>query len=331
MKVPKVNINLSFRQRILDENQKIVRTIGVGDCKVEDRVTEVYSIRKNKMSLNPVSLFLKIIEDPADPTKFRDIGICTEKWIETIKASKQTDTEDFAFKDTESPRVSELFDVSRSSPSPVSSRRSSYASQSQQNAEAAVLRRKKSRSVSLTKPKGKDMQTQTKPEAKPSSASLSCQTEVKASRVKSAQTEPPPPIPPPPKPEPCKACAERKESDSLRLKLQPSSRESSVTPKAKIDLPSPDQPWVSKIPRPVTPLKSASSFDSLASGISSSTYTRALSPAIQRSKSTLTASALKKTSSLGLNEGSRNLGTPPPHPNPSPSPLTTRRSPMMSR
>ena len=48
------------------------RTIGVGDC--------------------------KLIEDPPDPTAFRDIGICTEKWVEVIKASKQTDTEDFAFK-----------------------------------------------------------------------------------------------------------------------------------------------------------------------------------------------------------------------------------------
>merc|ERR1719464_1762279 len=58
------------------------RSIGVGDC--------------------------KLIEDPPDPTAFRDIGICTEKWVEVIKASKQTDTEDFAFKDTESPRVADM-------------------------------------------------------------------------------------------------------------------------------------------------------------------------------------------------------------------------------
>ena len=42
------------------------------------------------------------------PTKFREIGISTEKWVEVIKASKQTDTEDFAFKDTESPRVADM-------------------------------------------------------------------------------------------------------------------------------------------------------------------------------------------------------------------------------
>merc|ERR1719410_427970 len=59
-----------------------MRTVAVGDCKV--------------------------IEDPKDPTKHRTIGVCTEKWVEVIKASKQTDTEDFAFKDTESPRVADL-------------------------------------------------------------------------------------------------------------------------------------------------------------------------------------------------------------------------------
>ena len=60
----------------------ITRSIGVGDC--------------------------KLVEDPPDPTAFREIGVCTEKWVEVIKASKQTDTEDFAFKDTESPRVADL-------------------------------------------------------------------------------------------------------------------------------------------------------------------------------------------------------------------------------
>merc|ERR1719411_1979530 len=60
----------------------LMRTVGVGDC--------------------------KLIEDPPDPTAFRHIGVCTEKWVEVIKASKQTDTEDFAFKDTESPRVADM-------------------------------------------------------------------------------------------------------------------------------------------------------------------------------------------------------------------------------
>ena len=64
------------------ETEKLVRTIGVGECKV--------------------------IEDPKEPAKYREIGICTEKWVEVIKASKQTDTEDFAYKDTESPRVADM-------------------------------------------------------------------------------------------------------------------------------------------------------------------------------------------------------------------------------
>ena len=55
-----------------------------------------------------LSLHLKVIEEPSEPSKFREIGICTEKWVEVIKASKQTDTEDFAFKDTESPRVADM-------------------------------------------------------------------------------------------------------------------------------------------------------------------------------------------------------------------------------
>ena len=62
--------------------ERVVRSVGVGECKV--------------------------IEEPAEPSRFREIGICTEKWVEVIKASKQTDTEDFAFKDTESPRVADM-------------------------------------------------------------------------------------------------------------------------------------------------------------------------------------------------------------------------------
>merc|ERR1711881_554104 len=48
------------------------------------------------------------IEDPKEPSKFKTVGVCTEKWIEVIRASKQTDTEDFAYKDTESPRVADI-------------------------------------------------------------------------------------------------------------------------------------------------------------------------------------------------------------------------------
>merc|ERR1719450_1211999 len=60
----------------------LMRTVGGGECKV--------------------------IEDPKEPSKFKTVGVCTEKWIEVIRASKQTDTEDFAYKDTESPRVADI-------------------------------------------------------------------------------------------------------------------------------------------------------------------------------------------------------------------------------
>ena len=50
----------------------------------------------------------KLVPEDEDRQNFRDIGVCTEKWVEVIKASKQTDTEDFAFKDTESPRVADM-------------------------------------------------------------------------------------------------------------------------------------------------------------------------------------------------------------------------------
>ena len=54
-----------------------------------------------------------MIEDPTGPTQYRDIGVCTEKWVEVITASKQTDTEDFPYNATESPCVADidLFDA----------------------------------------------------------------------------------------------------------------------------------------------------------------------------------------------------------------------------
>merc|ERR1719462_205848 len=64
------------------ERMGLMRSIGVGEC--------------------------RIIEEPKLPNKFRTVGVVTEKWVEVIRASKQTDTEDFAYKDTESPRVADL-------------------------------------------------------------------------------------------------------------------------------------------------------------------------------------------------------------------------------
>merc|ERR1719430_291777 len=64
------------------ERMGLMRSIGVGEC--------------------------RIIEEPKLPNKFRTVGVVTEKWVEVIRASKQTDTEDFAYKDTESPRVADI-------------------------------------------------------------------------------------------------------------------------------------------------------------------------------------------------------------------------------
>merc|ERR1719490_583969 len=64
------------------ERMGLMRSIGVGEC--------------------------RIIEEPKLPNMFRTVGVVTEKWVEVIRASKQTDTEDFAYKDTESPRVADI-------------------------------------------------------------------------------------------------------------------------------------------------------------------------------------------------------------------------------
>ena len=80
-------------RNINDDTEKLLRSIGVGEC--------------------------KIIEEPEGPKNYKEVGVCTEKWVEVIKASKQTDTEDFAFKDTESPRVADLFGSFEPSPERV--------------------------------------------------------------------------------------------------------------------------------------------------------------------------------------------------------------------
>jgi len=98
------------------ELMALKRSIGVGDCTV--------------------------IEVPKEPSRFRTVGICTEKWVEVIRASKQTDTEDFAFKDTESPRVADI--VEQLPASPVPSERHQRLS----SITAACLRKSSSPSVS---------------------------------------------------------------------------------------------------------------------------------------------------------------------------------------
>ena len=39
-----------------------------------------------------------LVNELCNYVRFRTVGVCTEKWVEVIRASKQTDTEDFAFK-----------------------------------------------------------------------------------------------------------------------------------------------------------------------------------------------------------------------------------------
>lgn len=306
-----------------------VRSIGVGEC--------------------------KLIEDPPDPLAFRDIGVCTEKWVEVIKASKQTDTEDFAFKDTESPRVADMVfepspervvlqrrsSLQRKSPSPSASRRSSTHS---------PLPSRKASSVSGT--------TQTK--STPTKTTGTMTMDVKTKDAKTGGG--PPPV------------ATRTASTSAMMlplvsKNLPAQGSPLTTPeterpavrlnlcdKCNLDIqkvaegivagppppvihapPSPDLPWLSKIPRPVTQaenptvhkLKAATSTGNL-----SSPDSRPKSP-MQRSKSNLTPTLGRKVLSPNSpTHGRRGLGTPPPHPATPPvgskrvpSPLARSQSP----
>lgn len=99
------------------ELMNLKRSVGVGECLV--------------------------IETPKEPSRFRTVGICTEKWVEVIRASKQTDTEDFAFKDTESPRVADIEQQLPAMP-PASGERHQRLS----SITAACLRKSSSPSVS---------------------------------------------------------------------------------------------------------------------------------------------------------------------------------------
>ncbi|QQP51747.1 Uncharacterized protein FKW44_013189 [Caligus rogercresseyi] len=97
----------------------------------------------------------KVYEEPPLPSNFRHIGICTEKWVEVIKASKQTDTDDFAYKDTESPRVADILSELPSTFTPPSSRKGSNArigspstSRRSSSASSPAVSRKTSRTAS---------------------------------------------------------------------------------------------------------------------------------------------------------------------------------------
>jgi hypothetical protein len=315
-----------------------MRSIGVGECKV--------------------------IEDPPDPTAFRHIGVCTEKWVEVIKASKQTDTEDFAFKDTESPRVADM--VFEPSPERVvlqrrSSLRKSTTTSPSTSRRASMnspLAARKNSSTSTTQAKSaptKSQGTMTDKDAKATrdaktggpvvvtrTASTSAMTLPLTNKYLPAQGSPlttPETERPPVRLNLCDKCNHDIQKVAEGIVAGPS-------PSPRIHAPpSPDLPWLSKIPRPVIPenptvhkLKSATSTGNLLS-----LGSRPKSPAgMQRSKSNLTPTLGRKVlspNSGGLRSGSpsssrRDLGTPPPHPSTPPigskrvpSPLARSQSP----
>uniref|UniRef100_A0A0K2T6J3 Uncharacterized protein n=1 Tax=Lepeophtheirus salmonis TaxID=72036 RepID=A0A0K2T6J3_LEPSM len=312
-------------------------SIGVGDCKV--------------------------YEDPVLPLQCRNVGVCTEKWVEVIKASKQTDTEDFAYKDTESPRVADILAELPSTPpvsrkgsygrigSPSHSRRTSTSSPS--------VSRKNSRSASTMTdelPK-KNMSTTSTSANSPVMKSIGTCTMVLP--LKTEEFILPAPGSPLTTPDQeklkfnlCDKCNTDIKTAATGIVIGSSSLE-----KKKLSLqvqpPSPDTPWISKIPRPipenpdVSKLKSASSTCNLTSSLIEQSY-RPRSPLLQRSKSSLTPSMGRKSLSPSYSNplsppSSRrsNIGTPPPHPQTPPinsntsrripSPLTRSYSPSEKR
>ena len=309
------------------ERMALMRTVGVGDC--------------------------KIIEDPKDPIKHRTIGVCTEKWVEVIRASKQTDTEDFAYKDTESPRVADLaldppveFPLERrqqrlsslTSPclrksiSPSVSRRESMNSPS-------VSRKSSSTSTTQTrKVERKSMSTMTVAEGKTPTKDAKVGEAVKTRSVgtsalilplsKAGPLLPPgSPLSPPETERPavslnlCDKCDKDIQQVAAGIMAGPP-----LSP--VIAPPSPDTPWVSKIPRPCPPmenpevskLKSATSTGNLSQRSKSPASSL---PVMQRSKSNLEPSPNKFSLLPSMSRTPppvrRNMGTPPPPP---PYPLT---------
>ena len=219
-----------------------VKSVGVGECKV--------------------------IEEPLEPAMFRDIGVCTEKWVEIIKASKQTDTDDFNFKFNpppvlESPSTNkEICDLTffeRASP------------------ERVVLEKRSSL-------RGTPVNSPLPPQRKASKTAVKTVATMTENRVEKEERTP----------------VKTKTVGTITAVLPPLEQENSkcekcenVTPVAKtganIRPPSPDTPWVSKIPRPVQlQLPHAISTENMSKG------SKIASPPLgQRSKSTLTPSSVK--------------------------------------
>lgn len=291
----------------------------------------------------------KLVEDPPDPTAFRSIGVCTEKWVEVIKASKQTDTEDFAYKDTESPRVADM--VFEPSPERVVLQRRSSLRKSTTN--SPTPSRRSSMNSPLTTRKTSSTSTTTTTQTK--SASTKCQgtmTDQPKVQTRDAKTGGSPittrtastsamvlPLvsknlpaqgSPLTTPETEHPTSKLKLCDKCNSDIQKVAEGivAGPSPSPKLHAPpSPDMPWLSKIPRPVPEnptvhkLKAATSTGNLLS------LSQPKSPVsmMQRSKSNLTPSVGRKslTGSPSTTTGRRDLGTPPPHP--STPPLGSRR------
>ena len=310
-----------FLQAVGASQPVMTRSIGVGEC--------------------------KIIEDSKKAAQFKDVGICTEKWVEVIKASKQTDTEDFAFKDTESPRVADMvFEPSpervvlqrksslrkTSSSSPISSRKSSAASPTPQKSMSTQTNPQSPTKAQTTMTEGEKRKVSTKdakvgsntPQQKSvgTSSTLSGLSDQRLSQKLEQHV--------------CPILCDKCNTDIQATTSIPSSP---MSPTKLHAPPSPDFPWLSKIPRPVPEnpdvqrLKSATSTGNL--------YIESGSPKspapMQRSKSTLTPSVVRNVMSprgspLSPTTSRRDFGTPPPHPSGRrvSSPLTRSYSPYSS-
>jgi len=334
------------------ERMGLMRSIGVGEC--------------------------RIIEEPKLPNKFRTVGVVTEKWVEVIRASKQTDTEDFAYKDTESPRVADIpvepqaerpdrrqrlssltSPCLRNSMSPSVSRRSSTNSPS-------VSRKSSSASTARTErvDRSVDQRTQgtmTEMEMKVKMPTKDVKVATEKMETRSTATSalilPLNKALPPGSP---LSTPEIEQRPPLSLNLcdkcdkdihQVAAGIISGPPLSPVICPpSPDTPWVSKIPRPcpmenpeVSRLKGATSTGNL-----SLSSPRSQSPVVtdrmQRSKSNLEPSSIpSRNSHFGYGSSRtpppqrRDMGTPPPHPKSpapgskrAPSPLARSPGPSMS-
>ena len=334
------------------ERMGLMRSIGVGEC--------------------------RIIEEPKLPNKFRTVGVVTEKWVEVIRASKQTDTEDFAYKDTESPRVADIpveaqaergdrrqrlssltSPCLRNSMSPSVSRRSSTNSPSVSRKSSSASTARTERADRSVDQRTQGTMTEVEMKVKMPTKDVKVATEKLETRstATSALILPLNKALPPGSP---LSTPEIEQRPPLSLNLcdkcdkdihQVAAGIISGPPLSPVICPpSPDTPWVSKIPRPcpmenpeVSRLKGATSTGNL-----SLSSPRSQSPVVtdrmQRSKSNLEPSSIpSRNSHFGYGSSRtpppqrRDMGTPPPHPKSpapgskrAPSPLARSPAPSMS-